>query len=228
MTCAVAAEPRRISRANRMQCRACAHEGLSEFLNLGNMPLAGGFLRSTDEIKSERTFPLPVHVCDSCGLVQIVDPVDPNLLFRDYAFASSIVGPLVKHFTDYAQWLQDRYQPKTVVEFGCNDGILLAPLERLGVKAVGVDISENITELARGKGLTVLTGYFNPKTAANIAEQYGRCDVLTGSNAFAHNARPELILEGAARCLNADGVLVLEVMYAGDLRDKLQWDTLYH
>jgi SAM-dependent methyltransferase len=211
-----------------MQCRACGNGGLSEFLNLGNMPLAGGFLRSVDEIKTEQTFPLPVHVCDSCGLVQIVDPVDPNLLFRDYAFASSTVGPLVKHFTDYAQWLQDRYQPKLVVEFGCNDGILLAPLDRLGIKAVGVDISENITDLARAKGLKVVTGYFNQETAESIVAQYGRCDVVTGSNAFAHNARPELILEGAARCLNDDGVVVLEVMYAGDLRDKLQWDTLYH
>lgn len=211
-----------------MPCRACRSEDLKEFLNLGEMPLAGGFLRSADEVQNEQKFPLPVHVCDSCGLVQIVKPVDPNLLFRDYAFASSTVGPLVKHFADYAQWIKDRYQPKLVVEFGCNDGILLAPLEQLGIKAVGVDISENITDLARDKGLKVVTGYFNPETADSIAAQYGRCDVLTGSNAFAHNARPELILEGAARCLNDDGVIVLEVMYAGDLREKLQWDTLYH
>jgi hypothetical protein len=51
---------------------------------------------------------------------------------------------------------------------------------------------------------------------------------VTGSNAFAHNARPDLILEGASRCLKPDGVFALEVMYAGDLRDSLQWDTLYH
>jgi SAM-dependent methyltransferase len=211
-----------------MQCRGCGHEGLRQFLDLGDMPLAGGFLRSRDEIADERTFPLPVHVCDACALVQIVDPVDPNLLFRDYAFASSTVGPLVKHFTDYARWLHERYQPDLVVEFGCNDGILLAPLERLGVQAVGIDISENITDLAREKGLNVVTGYFDPDTAAGIAAQYGHCDVVTGSNAFAHNAHPELIIAGAAGCLKDDGIIVLEVMYAGDLRDKLQWDTLYH
>ena len=209
-------------------CRACGERELTEFLDLGNMPLAGGFLRSRDEIAHERTYPLPIHVCESCGLVQIVEPVDPDVLFRDYAFASSTVGPLINHFTAYAQWLQDRYQPKLVVEFGCNDGILLAPLEKLGIAAVGVDISENITDMARQRGLKVVTGYFGPETADAIVAQYGQADVLTGSNAFAHNARPELILHGAARCLKNDGVLVLEVMYAGDLRDKLQWDTLYH
>src|SRR5690348_10377572 len=94
------------------RCRGCGEYGLSEFLNLGNMPLAGGFLRSAADIPSERTYPLPVHVCDNCGLVQIVEPVDPSVLFRDYAFASSTVGPLVAHFTDYAKWLSARYQPK--------------------------------------------------------------------------------------------------------------------
>jgi SAM-dependent methyltransferase len=115
-----------------------------------------------------------------------------------------------------------------VVEFGCNDGILLEPLKKLGVRPVGIDISENITEMARAKGLEVVTGFFSVEVANEITARFGRADVVTGSNAFAHNARPDIILEATARCLNDDGVLALEVMYAGDLRDKLQWDTLYH
>jgi SAM-dependent methyltransferase len=213
---------------NGARCRACAGSSLGEFLNLGQMPLAGGFLRSADDIKDEKTYPLPIHVCGDCGLVQIVEPVDPNILFKDYAFSSSTVGPLVNHFTDYAQWLHDRFHPKMVVEFGCNDGILLAPLEKLGVKAVGIDISDNITDMARAKGLEVVTGFFSAPVADKIVAQYGHADVVTGSNAFAHNARPDIILEAATRCLGDDGVFALEVMYAGDLRDKLQWDTLYH
>ena len=47
---------------------------------------------------------------------------------------------------------------KAAVEFGCNDGILLEKLRDRGVKAVGVDYSENITAIARSKGLDVVTG----------------------------------------------------------------------
>jgi novobiocin biosynthesis protein NovU/D-mycarose 3-C-methyltransferase len=209
-------------------CRGCGGARLSEFLNLGNMPLAGGFLRSTADISAEQKYPLPIHVCEDCSLVQIVHPVDPDILFKDYAFSSSTVDPLVQHFTQYAQWIHARFHPKLVVEFGCNDGILLGPLKELGATAVGVDISENITDVARAKGLHVVTGYFNAEMADRIVAKFGQCDIVTGSNAFAHNARPDLILEGVVRCLKSDGVLALEVMYAGDLRDKLQWDTLYH
>jgi novobiocin biosynthesis protein NovU/D-mycarose 3-C-methyltransferase len=192
------------------------------------MPLAGGFLSGPEAIAGEQTYPLVIHVCGRCGLVQITDPIDPDILFQDYSFASSTVGPLVQHFEAYAKWLSERFAPRTVVEFGCNDGILLRPLQRLGVRAVGVDLSRNITEMARSEGLEVETGAFDPDMAGVLRKRLGPVDLITGSNAFAHNERPELILEAAKRLLAEEGHLCLEVMYARDLLELLQWDTLYH
>lgn len=211
-----------------MHCRGCQSTNLIEFLDLGDMPLAGGFLDGEAAIAGERLYPLPVHVCADCSLVQIVEPVDPDILFQNYAFSSSTVKPLVDHFTAYADWLAERFSPARVVEFGCNDGILLQPLGARGVEAVGVDVSRNITEMARDKGLDVLTGAFDAATAREIRDTRGPADVVTGSNAFAHNADPGAILEGARAVLAPDGVLCLEVMYALDLLEQMQWDTLYH
>ena len=154
--------------------------------------------------------------------------IDPDILFQDYSFSSSTIPALVQHFSDYAAWLVERFDPGRVVEFGCNDGVLLAPLQERGVDAWGVDISENITELAREKGLNVLTGFFDVPAAEEIRERAGRADVVTGSNAFAHNEHPEWILDAAKAVLAPGGHLCLEVMYAGDLLELMQWDTLYH
>lgn len=212
----------------RTTCRGCGGVRLESIFDFGGVPLAGGFLAGPEAIATERRFGLQVHVCHDCALVQILQAIDPTILFTDYSFASSTVPPLVDHFRRYAAWLTTRLQPKTVVEFGCNDGILLAPLEEQGVKSVGIDVSNNITEIARGRGLDVVTGFFDAATADGIAARVGQADVVTGSNAFAHNDRPDVILDAAARVLNADGRLCLEVMYAGDLLEQLQWDTLYH
>jgi SAM-dependent methyltransferase len=192
------------------------------------MPLAGGFLAGAEDAAKERCYPLRVFVCADCGLTQILDVVDPAILFTEYAFSSSTVQPLVEHFRQYASWLTERFSPHTVVEFGCNDGILLDPLTKSNVRAVGVDVSENITSLARAKGLDVVTGRFDKTTAQALRERLGTVDVVTGSNAFAHNDRPGELLEAARLLLRPGGVLCLEVMYAGDLLDLLQWDTLYH
>jgi SAM-dependent methyltransferase len=212
----------------RTSCRGCESRRLTVIFDFGDVPLAGGFLSGPDAIPDERLFPLQIYVCQDCALVQILEVISPEILFGDYAFSSSTVPPLVEHFRQYANWLVGRFAPKTIVEFGCNDGILLEPLQKAGIKAIGVDLAPNITDLARGKGLDVVTGYFDRATAEAICDRVGPVEIVTGSNAFAHNDHPQWILEAARAVLGEGGHLCLEVMYAGDLLEQLQWDTLYH
>lgn len=212
----------------RTTCRACGDPSLEQFLDLGLMPLAGGFLADPAEARREQRYPLPVHVCTACGLVQITEVIDPDVLFQEYSFASSTIEPLVRHFEGYATWLRDRFDPRFVVEFGCNDGVLLEPLDRMHVRTCGIDLSVNITDHARANGLDVITGRFDGPTADVIRRRHGPADVVTGSNAFAHNDAPDVLLEAARRLLRPGGHLCLEVMYARDLLEQLQWDTLYH
>jgi SAM-dependent methyltransferase len=214
---------------NTILCRACGGLELELLFDLGPQPLAGGFLPPEESAKlHEKTYPLPIQVCKKCGLVQTTYVIPSNLLFENYFFSSSTIDYLVRHFTDYANWLKEKLNPEFVVEFGCNDGILLDPLEKLGIRTCGIDISHNITELARKKGLNVITGYFNLETARQIRKEYGAADVVTGSNAFPHNDHPEEILLAAGELLKDNGHICLEVMYAGSLLEKLQWDSMYH
>lgn len=208
-------------------CRACLSTDLELFLDFGMQPLAGGFL-TPEQIPQEQKYPLRIYVCQECGLVQIFDVIPPSTLFDNYLFSSSTIQYLVNHFANYAKWLNNNYHPELVIEFGCNDGVLLEPLKQLGIKCIGVDISQNITELARSKNLNAITGYFDIDMARCIRKQYGAADIVTGSNAFPHNDNLGVILEASREMLKDNGHLVLEMMYAGALLDKLQWDSMYH
>jgi SAM-dependent methyltransferase len=208
-------------------CRACGGGPVRPFFDLGEMPLAGGFLTAA-EIPSERRYPLVISVCEVCACVQITDPVDPEILFQDYSFKTGTIPGLVRHFDDYADWLQRTFAPTSVVEFGANDGTLLAALEDRGVRAVGVDLAGNITEMGRQEGRDLITGAFGPEVVPLLQEKVGEATIVTGSNVFPHNADPGPILDATKALLTPDGVLVIEVMYAGDLLELLQWDTLYH
>lgn len=209
-------------------CRGCDQVVVRPFFDLGELPLAGGFLRGPEEIAGEQRYPLLISLCDNCGLVQIVDPVDPEILFGDYSFATGTIAGLVRHFDGYAGWIKDRYDPGTVVEFGANDGTLVAALGERGIRAIGIDMAPNVTEMARERGLDVITGAFGPDTVDELRSRVGEADLITGSNVFAHNALPGAILEAVDGVLAKEGVLCLEVMYAGDLLEQSQWDTLYH
>jgi SAM-dependent methyltransferase len=218
-----------VNESNRVKdvCRGCAKAEVRPFFDLGELPLAGGFL-TQEQVASEQRYPLLVSVCENCGLVQIVSPVDPAILFQDYSFATGTIPGLVRHFDGYAQWIVDTLGPHSVIEFGCNDGTLIAALEERGIRSLGVDLAANITEMAREQGRNVLTGAFGPPMVDELREQMGQVDLITGSNVFAHNADPVAILEAVDSLLAPDGVLSLELMYAGDLLEQLQWDTLYH
>lgn len=214
---------------DRLNCRACESQALEFLLDLGPQPLAGGFLApDSDAIEKEKAHPLPIHVCRECGLVQTLHVIPPEILFTNYCFSSSTIAPLVEHFTNYAAWLKKKFAPKLVVELGCNDGVLLAPLKKLDIQTCGVDVSENITRIARDKGLNVITGFFNEQSAKQIEMQFGKADIITGSNCFPHNDDPGAILGGARTLLQPSGHLCLEVMYAGDLLESCQWDSMYH
>ena len=64
---------------------------------------------------------------------------------------------------------------------------------------LGCHISENITELfARAKGLQVLTGR---RCGGESSRARRPCRRRHGSNAFAHNEHPELILDAAKAVL---------------------------
>lgn len=213
----------------RTNCRSCGKNKLLKILDLGPQPLAGGFLSAdADSIEKEKHYPLPIHICQNCGLVQTLNVIPPKVLFTNYCFSSSTIPSLVTHFENYAQWLKKKFKPEFVVEFGCNDGILMEPLKHLGIKTCGVDISKNITEMAKKKGLDAIQGFFDENMAEKIRKKHSRVDIVTGSNAFPHNDQPEKILKAAKKILKKDGHIVLEIMYVGDLLESLQWDSMYH
>lgn len=154
-------------------CRACGSGDVTPFLDLGKMPLAGSFLSNDlPSIQNEKLFSLVIDGCGkNVGLFKFLNPVDPNILFQDYSFSSSTIGPLVSHFENYAQWINTRYKPKSVVEFGCNDGAFFKAFDKMGILSVGVDISANITEMARKEGRKVKTGFFNAPMARTIQKR---------------------------------------------------------
>ena len=156
----------------RKTCRICKSKDIKTFLEFGNMPLAGGFVKKEDFLK-EKKYPLTVVFCQQCKETQLLEAVSSVKLFKDYRFVSSTTTTLSNHFNQYAKTMKDRFLNKKslVVEFGCNDGILLKPFNNLKIKAIGVEPAHNIVKLARQKGCDVINDFFNSKTAQMIKKK---------------------------------------------------------
>src|SRR3989344_2705107 len=125
-----------------MQCLLCRKDTLVEFLNLGSQPLANKYPKKED-FEKEDFFPLQVLFCENCKNVQLGTLVSRERMFEDYYYLSSVNLGLVRHFEALAKKLSGA---KFVVDVGSNDGILLKPPKEMGIKAVGIEPSINVSK----------------------------------------------------------------------------------
>jgi methylation protein EvaC len=205
------------------QCRLCGEHALHEFLDLGRQPLANKYPNAT-QFASEDFFPLAVYFCTHCKNVQLGTVVSRARMFEDYYYLSSVNAGLVRHFEGLAKRLADA---RFVIDVGSNDGILLLPLKKLNVTAIGVEPSINVSKIANDAGLTTICAFFDSASAAEIAREHGNPDVIVASSVFTHLEDPHEFIEAAKHLLADDGRLIIEVEYIGNILRQTQFERFY-
>ena len=160
----------------RADCRFCESTNLVKILDFGNVPLAGGFLKEED-FSNEKFYPLELNFCEDCFLVQVSNVIPAEVLFENYFYFSSAIKTLVDHLAEFAQETNDRFlggrKDPSVFEIGCNDGVLLKPFAKLGVKAVGIDPATNVVNSIEAKDITVINDFFNEEVSKEILSRHG-------------------------------------------------------
>ncbi|MBA2297005.1 MAG: methyltransferase domain-containing protein [Actinobacteria bacterium] len=211
-------------------CRTCKSERLYLFLPLGDHPLANGFLRKEQLAEPEERFPLEVHVCLDCGLIQVADQV-PAGYFRHYVYIPSAADAMHDHFAGLAESIQARFlrSPDALtVDIGCNDGLFLSFLRERGARGLGIDPATNIVQLARDKGVEVVNEYFTPDLARLVRDQHGPAKVVVSTNTFHHIGDLDPFTLGVTLMLDEHGVFVVEVPHALELVEQNEFDGVYH
>lgn len=190
-------------------CRLCRADRLRPVIDLGPMPIAHRMLRQKDD--SEERFPFAVTVCEACGLPQIAEPIDPNILYRDFNFnfSSWKVEP---HEPDELDTIHSFIKPKSVFEIGCNDGRFLEELRKRGAKAlVGVEPNSVSSEIARKRGLEVHCDMVSPAICQDAVARHGKFDLVVSRQVLEHIGDFENFFDCIDRTLSDDGYLFIAV-----------------
>lgn len=213
-------------------CRGCGQGGLRTLLALGRVPLANALLTHPPAPdKPEPRFPLTLAFCPACSLVQILETVDPDVLFGHYLYFSSFSRTMLDHAARAAEALiaARRLTPASlVVELASNDGYLLKNFLQRGIGVLGIEPARNIAAVAQAAGIPTRAVFFGRDTAEALAAEGIRADAVLGNNVLAHVADLNGFVAGAARLLKPDGCVVFEAPYVGDMIDNVEFDTIYH
>ena len=106
---------------HRTTCRLCQSNSLESVLQFCSTPPANEFVSKEDLDIEQEKYPLEVFFCRHCKHVQLLDVVDPSILFKNYVYVSGTSPVFIKHFKDYAASLIDRFKPsfdEIVIDIG--------------------------------------------------------------------------------------------------------------
>ncbi|MBB54105.1 MAG: SAM-dependent methyltransferase [Magnetovibrio sp.] len=216
----------------RGTCRLCGGHRLTEVLSLRPTPPANAFITERELGKAQDVYPLDVYFCEDCAHVQLLDVVDPALLFGNYVYVSGTSPVFIQHFKSYAEAIASAYAPaphgELVLDIGSNDGTLLKQFQDLGMTVLGVDPARDIAAAATNAGIETMATFFSRELAGEIRAKHGPAKVVTANNVFAHADDLSDITLGVCELLSLDGVFVFEVSYLVDVFEDTLFDTIYH
>ena len=198
-------------------CRLCGGTDLVPSLDLGAQPIVHRMPASADEV--EERFPFALHLCRDCGLLQILEPIDPAILYSGFNYNFSSWKP-EPHRDAELDSIMAAGPYGSVVEIGCNDGLFLDALRARGIeKAVGVEPNPVAGKIARERGLEVVGGMLDDARCAEVLERHGRFDLLVTRQVTEHVPDLDRFFAGIRALLKDDGLLFLDVPDMGPAAD---------
>jgi C-methyltransferase C-terminal domain/Putative zinc binding domain/Methyltransferase domain len=213
------------------KCRLCGADLTHTFVDLGMSPLCESYVPAEKLDDPETFYPLHVRLCESCLLVQLPAYVPGEDIFSDYAYFSSYSDSWVAHAGRYAEAMVGRLgldSGSLVTEVASNDGYLLQHFLARDIPVLGVEPAANVAEAARARGVRTVVQFLGAETGQEIAEQYGRADLVAGNNVFAHVPDIRGFAAGLRALVKDDGLVTLEFPHLLRLIERRQYDTIYH
>ncbi len=215
----------------RQNCRLCHSSNLELVLPLAATPVGDAYVSVAELGTPQPTYPNELFFCQDCTHAQLLDVIDPDILYGNFTYTTSISLGLVEHFQNYSNEALKRLKPapgSLVVDLGSNDGTLLRGFQQGGMQVLGVDPAQEIAALATAAGIKTIPAYFNSELGEKLRAEQGAATIITSNNTFANIDDLSDFLAGVNALLADDGVLIVETGYVVEQIKNGVFDNIYH
>lgn len=204
-------------------CRLCAGP-LVPVLDYGLMPPANALQETREAAVRAERFPQELLFCESCLLGQLGIVVRPEVLYKDYAYESSVSPLFLNHCRDLAKKIADR-TPAVVLDIAGNDGALArAVLNETHADVFVIDPAQNEEPEQYHK----IKKFWNEEIADAFVSTHGKADTITAQNVVGHVDDIKGFFRAVRKALADDGEFIVEIPSFVELVKSGAFDTVYH
>lgn len=212
---------------NVTKCRVCNSTAMIPVVNIKPQFIASTFVKSNkNNPKAKIKIPMTLLLCKKCGLAQLKETVNPNLLYESYFYRSNVSNTMKRDLHDVVKEALNKIQIKkgdAVLDIGCNDGLMISMFPD-SLKRVGIDPAKNIDWSHLDKSITIVNDYFPSKKL----EEFAPFKVITSTAMFYDLDDPNKAVQDIKRLLAKDGIACIQVSYLYDtIRDMNFYDICH-
>jgi 2-polyprenyl-3-methyl-5-hydroxy-6-metoxy-1,4-benzoquinol methylase len=196
-------------KSNKFSCRICKSTKSSHSINFGKHPIVHNLCRLESNYDS---YPFELTSCERCGFIQLLDPISPEILYKNYFTVSSWKNqPHVHRLIEVIEAISLISKSSNILDVGCNDGSFLDSLKSSGYSNLsGIEPTEDASNLALLKGFNVQREFLTESIAHSKFEE-GSYDLITTRQVLEHIIDLDDYMQSLKYLLSERGTLVIEI-----------------
>lgn len=213
-------------------CRACRSQELINVLTLGDLAVSD-FVNNPNSDTGIKA-PLELVLCnpksDGCGLLQLRHTVSNEAMYRQYWYRSGINQTMIDELEDIslrAADVADLQSGDFVIDIGANDGTLLRGYKVQGLNTVGFEPARNLYDYGKIGTTKIINDFFNHEAWLSSFGQQ-KVKVITAIGMFYDLDDPNSFLDDVCKCLDDQGVFIIQMMYMPFALERNAFDGICH
>ena len=211
-------------------CEVCGNTCLRTAIDLGLHPMCDDLVPIGNDYVCKE-YPIDILYCDNCRTAHQHFQIPKRELFpKTYHYRSRHTLDVLNGMKELVAACEETLGSlvsKKVLDVGCNDGSLLSYFAKKGAKTFGIEPTGAATDAAE-RGHTVINDFFSEEISEKFARKYGRPDVITFTNVFAHIEDLKGVIRALKIAAHEGTLIVIENHYLGAIVERNQFDTFYH
>ena len=217
----------------RTTCRVCGSNRLTLVLSLGSI-FVSDFPSGEGAGLPPLQAPLELVRCvpdvGGCGLLQLRCTVNPEYLYQQYWYKSSMNQTMQNALADVtgaAKRLTTLVARDLVLDIGCNDGTLLRSYDVPGLQLVGFEPARNLVKDAEVGTTRIINNFFNFDDFHALFPN-AKAKVVTSVAMFYDLEDPHGFVADVKRLLADEGVFIIQQNYLPVMLEQNAFDNIMH
>ncbi len=193
------------------------------FLDLGMQPLANNFSKNY----VSASFRLKLKFDTNTKLVMINKHMNKEKMFnKSYPYRSSKSKLVETLFKKLSQKIKKKFNPKNILEIGCNDGVFASKFDKKNVTCV--EPCKDVAIEAKRKGLKVYINYFDNNLVKKLIKYHKKFDLIFSANTITHISDYNSVFSNIEKILSDNGSVIIEEPSLLETIKKTSYDQFYN